>query len=97
MSEAQKCKTINSRDSLVVTHPTTSLPAYGFSTAERTGSPVFHTLWSIAKDNAECLVYIRTLSSCKELSWRSQRAHCTFHFQRRDAMFALQSLSYHHN
>jgi hypothetical protein len=47
----QKCKTINSRYSLVVTHPTTNLPAHGLSTAERTGSPVFHVLWSIAKDN----------------------------------------------
>ncbi|KOS36763.1 hypothetical protein ACN38_g12472, partial [Penicillium nordicum] len=31
---------------LVVTHPTTNSPACGLSTAERTGSPVFHTLWS---------------------------------------------------
>ena len=30
----------------MVTHPTTNLPACGLSTAERTGSPVFHTLWS---------------------------------------------------
>jgi hypothetical protein len=30
----------------VVTHPTTNSPACGLSTAERTGSPVFHTLWS---------------------------------------------------
>ena len=57
MSEAQKCKTINSRDSLVVTHPTTSLPAYGFSTAERTGSPVFHTLWSIARIHGVIITY----------------------------------------
>ncbi|KAJ5395165.1 uncharacterized protein N7487_009468 [Penicillium crustosum] len=35
-----------SEDSLVVTHPTTNSPACGLSTAERTGSPVFHTLWS---------------------------------------------------
>jgi hypothetical protein len=48
-SEGQKCKTINSRYSLVVTHPTTNLPAHGLSTAERTGSPVLHVLWSIAK------------------------------------------------
>ncbi|KAJ5296515.1 uncharacterized protein N7443_007408, partial [Penicillium atrosanguineum] len=41
-----KTKTYNSRDSLVVTHPTTNLPACGLSTAERTGSPVLHTLWS---------------------------------------------------
>ena len=42
----KKRKTYNSRDSLVVTHPTTNRPACGLSTAERTGSPVFHTLWS---------------------------------------------------
>ena len=30
----------------MVTHPTTNRPACGLSTAERTGSPVFHTLWS---------------------------------------------------
>jgi hypothetical protein len=44
--ESKNAKTINIRDSLVVTHPTTSLTA---STAERTGSPVFIVLWSIAK------------------------------------------------
>ncbi|RDH32391.1 hypothetical protein BDQ94DRAFT_160010 [Aspergillus welwitschiae] len=42
----KKQKTYNRRDSLVVTHPTTNLPACGLSTAERTGSPVLHTLWS---------------------------------------------------
>ena len=42
----KELKTYNSRDSLVVTHPTTNRPACGLSTAERTGSPVFHTLWS---------------------------------------------------
>ncbi|KAJ5475949.1 hypothetical protein N7475_001678 [Penicillium sp. IBT 31633x] len=41
-----RTKTYNSEDSLVVTHPTTNSPACGLSTAERTGSPVFHTLWS---------------------------------------------------
>ncbi len=39
-------KTYNSWDSHVVTHHTTNQPACGLSTAERTGSPVFHTLWS---------------------------------------------------
>jgi hypothetical protein len=48
----QKCKTINSRYSLVVTHPTTNLPAHGLSTTERTGSSVFHVLWSIARKEA---------------------------------------------
>jgi hypothetical protein len=47
--KGKKSKTINSRYSLVVTHPTTNLPAHGLSTAERTGSPVFHVLWSIAE------------------------------------------------
>ncbi|KAJ9481340.1 hypothetical protein VN97_g12141 [Penicillium thymicola] len=42
----KKKKTYNSEDSLVVTHPTTNSPACGLSTAERTGSPIFHTLWS---------------------------------------------------
>ncbi|KAJ5585773.1 hypothetical protein N7450_005560, partial [Penicillium hetheringtonii] len=42
----KKTKTYNSRDSHVVTHHTTNLPACGLSTAERTGSPVLHTLWS---------------------------------------------------
>jgi hypothetical protein len=45
---SRNAKTINSRYSLVVTHPTTNRPAHGLSTAERTGSPVFHVLWSIA-------------------------------------------------
>ncbi|KGO67651.1 hypothetical protein PITC_064140 [Penicillium italicum] len=44
--QKNKTKTYNSEDSLVVTHPTTNSPACGLSTAERTGSPVFHTLWS---------------------------------------------------
>ena len=42
----KKRKTYNSRDSHVVTHHTTNRPACGLSTAERTGSPVLHTLWS---------------------------------------------------
>ncbi|KAJ5394173.1 uncharacterized protein N7487_011814 [Penicillium crustosum] len=46
----KKSKTYNSEDSLVVTHPTTNSPACGLSTAERTGSPVFHTLWSYVSD-----------------------------------------------
>ncbi|KOS40957.1 hypothetical protein ACN38_g8169 [Penicillium nordicum] len=46
-----KNKTYNSEDSLVVTHPTTNSPACGLSTAERTGSPVLHTLWSYVCDS----------------------------------------------
>jgi hypothetical protein len=46
----KKTKTINSRYSLVVTHPTTNRPAHGLSMTERTGSPVFRALWSIAEE-----------------------------------------------
>ncbi|PKY00348.1 hypothetical protein P168DRAFT_244375, partial [Aspergillus campestris IBT 28561] len=38
-------------DSHVVTHHTTNRPACGLSTAERTGSPVLHTLWSYVLDS----------------------------------------------
>ena len=48
-----KTKTYNSWDSHVVTHHTTNQPACGLSTAERTGSPVFHTLWSYVLDSVK--------------------------------------------
>jgi hypothetical protein len=55
-TKKNKTKTYNSEDSLVVTHPTTNSPACGLSTAERTGSPVFHTLWSyVLKPTPMCL------------------------------------------
>ena len=41
----KKTKTYSTRDSLVVTHPTTSLVIRGLSMGERTGSRVFHYLW----------------------------------------------------
>ena len=39
----------------MVTHQTTNRPACGLSTAERTGSPVFHTLWSYVLGMYLCL------------------------------------------
>jgi hypothetical protein len=39
-------KTYNTRDSLVVTDPTTSLAVAGLSMGERTGSRIFRRLWS---------------------------------------------------
>jgi hypothetical protein len=45
----------------VVTHPTTNRPAYGLSMTERTGSPVFHVLWSIAEGSV--LSYVFNLST----------------------------------
>jgi hypothetical protein len=53
----KKTKTYNSWDSLVVTHPTTNQPACGLSMAERTGSPVFHTLWSYVIDKRKERTY----------------------------------------
>ena len=41
----KKKQTYSTRDSLVVTHPTTSLAIRGLSIGERTGSRVFHYLW----------------------------------------------------
>ena len=41
-----KRKTYNTRDSLVVTDPTTSLALRGLCLGERTGPSVFHELWS---------------------------------------------------
>ncbi|KAJ5417410.1 uncharacterized protein N7487_000960 [Penicillium crustosum] len=52
----------NHEDSLVVTHPTTNSPACGLSTAERTGSPVFHTLWSYVS----CYAWKRIMDSVKD-------------------------------
>ena len=50
MDETQKKetrkKTYNTRDSLVVTDPTTSLALTGLSMGERTGSRVFQWVWS---------------------------------------------------
>ena len=63
LSSEQNQKTYNSRDSLVVTHPTTNRPACGLSTAERTGSPVFHTLWSYVVGMHKHMAYIDVMKS----------------------------------
>ncbi|OTA96378.1 hypothetical protein M434DRAFT_67713 [Hypoxylon sp. CO27-5] len=44
-------KTYNTRDSLVVTDPTTSLVISGLSKGERTGSRIFQILWSYVKES----------------------------------------------
>ena len=38
--------TYNSRDSLLVTHATTGRPIHGLNIGERTGTVIFHDLWS---------------------------------------------------
>ena len=47
MNESKKKqKTYNSRYSLVVTDPTTNQPLSGLTMGERTGSRIFHWVWS---------------------------------------------------
>ncbi|EGZ72837.1 hypothetical protein NEUTE2DRAFT_61119 [Neurospora tetrasperma FGSC 2509] len=57
-SEEQKGKkTYNTRDSLVVTDPTTSLALTGLSMGERTGSRVFQWVWSYVLLACKCGAY----------------------------------------
>jgi hypothetical protein len=52
-----RSKTYNTRDSPVVTHPSTNLAIIGLSMGERTGSRVFQCLWSyVTVDGAEALI-----------------------------------------
>ena len=46
----KKQKTYNTRDSLVVTDPTTSLALTGLSMGERTGSRILQWVWSYVED-----------------------------------------------
>ena len=46
-------KTYNTRDSLVVTDPTTSLALTGLSMGERTGSRVLQWVWSYVIESSE--------------------------------------------
>ncbi|KAK4122933.1 hypothetical protein N657DRAFT_621117, partial [Parathielavia appendiculata] len=54
-------RTYNTKDSLVVTDPTTDLAVAGLSRGERTGSRIFLRLWSLTlacnglQDHIECL------------------------------------------
>ncbi|KAJ0136645.1 Uncharacterized protein HZ326_20347 [Fusarium oxysporum f. sp. albedinis] len=49
--------TYNSGDSLVVTDPTTNPPVSGLTMGERTGSRIFHYLWSYVLENGEFTSY----------------------------------------
>ena len=49
--------TYNTRDSLVVTHPTTSLAAIDLFIGERTGSRTFQYLWSYVEYRRGCCYY----------------------------------------
>ena len=46
-------RTYNTRDSLVVTDPTTSLAVAGLSMGEQTGSRIFQCLWSYVEIERE--------------------------------------------
>ncbi|EGZ76305.1 hypothetical protein NEUTE2DRAFT_52075, partial [Neurospora tetrasperma FGSC 2509] len=50
-------KTYNTRDSLVVTDPTTSLALTGLSMGERTGSRVFQWVWSYVLGHGATVAY----------------------------------------
>ena len=54
----QMAKTYNSGDSLVVTDPTTNPPVSGLTMGERTGSRIFHYLWSYVLVDAVTTDYI---------------------------------------
>ncbi|CAG1992114.1 unnamed protein product [Fusarium graminearum] len=47
---SKRQKTYNSGDSLVVTDPTTNPPVSGLTMGERTGSRIFHYLWSYVQE-----------------------------------------------
>ncbi|OTA87893.1 hypothetical protein M434DRAFT_55363, partial [Hypoxylon sp. CO27-5] len=46
IKDSKKTKTYNTRDSLVVTDPTTNLAVSGLSKGEQTGPRAFQILWS---------------------------------------------------
>ena len=50
-------KTCNTRDSLVVTDPTTSLALTRLTRGERTGSRIFARIWSYVVVRRELAVY----------------------------------------
>lgn len=60
--EKDQKKTYNTRDSLVVTDPTTSLALRGLCTGERTGPSAFHELWSYVPITRSSLVYVWILT-----------------------------------
>ena len=54
-------KTYSTRDSLVVTDPTTSLAIGGLSMGEQTGSRVLHHLWPYVIEKVLASAYIAEL------------------------------------
>ena len=50
VQKEDEAKAYNTRDSLVVTDPTTNLALTGLSMGERTGSRVFQWVWSYVTD-----------------------------------------------
>ncbi|EGO56265.1 hypothetical protein NEUTE1DRAFT_45500, partial [Neurospora tetrasperma FGSC 2508] len=69
----EKKRTYNTRDSLVVTDPTTSLALTGLSMGERTGSRVFQWVWSYVLEVRCTLLYVCHKPSCARDSWMDTR------------------------
>jgi hypothetical protein len=53
VDDVEPKKTYNTRDSLVVTDPTTDLALTSLTRGERTGSRIFSWIWSYVKERGE--------------------------------------------
>ena len=67
VARERKCKTINSRYSLVVTDLTTNLSLNGLSTGDRTGTPVFRKVFIL-------LYILLVLRGQSSISWAGYMA-----------------------
>ncbi|KAI1438177.1 hypothetical protein GGR50DRAFT_535541 [Xylaria sp. CBS 124048] len=63
-TKKKQSKTYNTRDSLVVTDPTTDLALTGLSMGERTGSRVFH---QVVRTDTGCSVHLVSIPSTDSL------------------------------
>ncbi|EGO55938.1 hypothetical protein NEUTE1DRAFT_47219, partial [Neurospora tetrasperma FGSC 2508] len=74
-----KRETYNTRDSLVVTDPTTSLALTGLSMGERTGSRVFQWVWSYVLGRGPGLAYSPSCMQMGEVMFKGAGV-CLFFF-----------------
>ncbi|KAK0609674.1 hypothetical protein B0T17DRAFT_501401, partial [Bombardia bombarda] len=82
----------STRDSLVVTDPTTSLAISGLSRAERTGCRVFHCLWPYVLTGAQPVRYIGRHHSHKLQSLFSMNFSCYMNVHRLQSLILSNSL-----
>ncbi|EGO56730.1 hypothetical protein NEUTE1DRAFT_44414 [Neurospora tetrasperma FGSC 2508] len=76
MNQKEGEKTYNTRDSLVVTDPTTSLALTGLSMGERTGSRVFQWVWSYVSVFDTASTYEDALICCQVRCWTDAMYGC---------------------